>query len=291
MTRLPIQEFAGTDEGRAFYRAYDHVLAKWPSDTRSQDIESNYGTTRVNICGTEGAPPALLLAGGGATSTVWFANVASLSTRYKVYAIDVMGDVGRSLSTGQPISNVADLLDWLHATVTALDVGTPTFVGHSYGAMIALAYALNRPETVEELVLLDPNSCFSGMRPHYIGRALPLLLRPSEKRQRTFIEWETEGAPLDQDWLSLLALGAAHFPNSKTVIPKRPRAEQLAASTVDISVVLAGRSKVHHSATVAARVREILPSATVSVLDTATHHTLPLSPAAELNAALVGSAG
>ncbi|MGG7099814.1 alpha/beta fold hydrolase [Rhodococcus sp. 24CO] len=121
---------------------------------------------------------------------------------------------------------------------------TPPFVvGHSYGAMMALAYALHNPDGVGRLILIDPNSCFAGMRMQYLAHALPILLRPNEKRERTFIEWETDAAPLSEDFMSLLTLGAAHFPKSKTIVPKCPDTKTLEGFSVETTVILAGRSK------------------------------------------------
>lgn len=291
MPTSSIDQFPATDIGVAFYAAYDSVLSRWPDDTASTTLESDYGTTHINVCGPQSGPPVVLLPGGGATSTVWLDNVTALSTRNRVYAVDLMGDVGRSRAHGKPMKTVDDLLDWLKSVLDGLGLDSPSIVGHSYGAMIALAYALHNPDRVGRLILIDPNSCFSGMRMQYLVHALPILLRPTEKRQRTFIEWETGGASLDDDWLSLLSLGAAHFPKSKTIVPKRPDRKALAEFFVNTMVILAGRSKVHDSSRVAASIRASLPHTKTLILPSATHHGLPTLPADELNAALCSALG
>ncbi|NLE82403.1 MAG: alpha/beta hydrolase [Rhodococcus sp.] len=287
MALSTITQFADTAEGEAFYRAYDAVLSKWPEGTTSSDVESRFGSTRVNSCGPEGAPPVLLLPGGGATSTVWFDNIAALSRAHRVHAVDLMGDAGRSAHTGDAIRNVDDLLDWLESVVDSLGLARPSIVAHSYGAIIALAYALRTPERVDRLMLLDPNSCFAGMKPRYLLHALPIFLRPTEKRERVFLEWETEGAQFDPDWMTLLARGAADFPNSKTIVPRRPTVEALSTLRVDTTVVLAPRSKVHDVAKVERSVRSSLSNARIVTLSSGTHHTLPMEPSAELNAELL----
>lgn len=291
MPASSIDQFAATDSGAAFYAAYDSVLSTWPDDTTTVEIESDYGTTHVNVCGPESGPPVVLLPGGGATSTVWFGNVTALSGQNRVYAVDLMGDVGRSTAHGKPMKTVDDLRDWLKSVIDGLDLDSPSIIGHSYGAMIALDYALHNPDRVSRLILIDPNSCFAGMRMQYLVHALPILLRPNEKRERTFIEWETGGASLDEDWMSLLTLGAAHFPKSKTIVPKRPDRKKLAGFSVDTTVILAGRSKVHDSSRVAALIRASLPHAKTLILASATHHALPMVPAQELNAALCSALG
>lgn len=291
MPASSIDQFAATEIGAAFYAAYDSVLSTWPDDATSIEIESSYGTTHVNMCGPKSGPPVVLLPGGGATSTVWFGNVTALSAQNRVYAVDLMGDVGRSTARGKPMKAVDDLLDWLKSVIDGLDLDSPSIIGHSYGAMIALAYALHNPDRVSRLILIDPNSCFAGMRMQYLVHALPILLRPNEKRERTFIEWETGGTSLDENWMSLLTLGAAYFPKSKTIVPKRPDRKTLAGFSVNTTVILAGRSKVHDSSRVAASVRASLPHSKTLILTSATHHALPMAPAEELNAALRSALG
>jgi pimeloyl-ACP methyl ester carboxylesterase len=289
MPAVPITDFAATAEGAAFYRAYDRVLEKWPADVTSTDLDSEYGTTRVNSCGPDGAPPVVLLPGGGATSTVWFRNVAAIAARHRVHAIDLIGDAGRSIADGTPIKSTSTLLSWLTTVVDGVGAESFGLIGHSYGAMIALAYALRTPDRVEKLILLDPTSCFAGMRPRYLARALPVLLRPSEKRQRSFIVWETNGHAIDEHWLDLSAQGAAYFPATKTVVPPRPEPAHLRSMKPDTTIILAADSKAHDSRRVAADIAKTHRRIRVVTLDEATHHTMPMTPAAALDTELIGA--
>ncbi|WP_255182555.1 alpha/beta fold hydrolase [Rhodococcus sp. WWJCD1] len=270
-----------------FYAAYNRVLRKWPAHTQAIDVKTVHGTTRVNACGPVDGPALVLLPGAGATSTVWFANVAALSQHYRVYAVDLMGDAGRSVPGDQSIDSVDELLNWVTAVLDELKLPTAALCGHSYGAMIALAYALRNKSRVDALTLLDPNSCFGSMSPRYLLHALPILLSPNEKRQLTFVRWETDGARLDSDWLDVLALGAAHAPTTKTIVPKRPKPAAFDNFGVRPTVVLAGKGKVHNAVRIEAAVRTVLPTARTVILDNATHHTLPMLPAAEVNEILL----
>ncbi|MCZ4519698.1 alpha/beta fold hydrolase [Rhodococcus ruber] len=270
-----------------FYAAYDRVLREWPAHTQAIDVKTVHGSTRINACGPVDGPALVLLPGAGATSTVWFANVAALSQRYRVYAVDLMGDVGRSVPGEQSIDSVDELLNWVTAVLDELELPTAALCGHSYGAMIALAYALRNESRIDTLTLLDPNSCFGSMSPRYLLHALPTLLSPNETRQRAFVRWETDDAQLDPDWLDVLALGAAHAPTTKIIVPKRPKPAAFANFGVATTVVLAGKGKVHNAARIESAVRTVLPAARTVILDGATHHTLPMLPAAEVNEILL----
>ncbi|QDQ91944.1 alpha/beta hydrolase [Rhodococcus sp. WB9] len=272
-----------------FLAAYDALLDDWPVNVTPVDVPTPFGSTRVNVCGPASGAPLLLLPGGGATSTVWIANVAALARSHRVLAVDVMGDVGRSVNDGAQLRTALNLFEWLDAVLDHLEVNASAVVGHSYGAMIALAYALHGSRRVDSLVLLDPTSCFAGMSPRYLLRAVPVLIRPTEKRQRSLIGWETAGAGVDPRWLGVTALGTAAFGRTTLVVPPRPKRDALARLTAHTSVVLAGASRAHDPGRVAANVRRLLRSATVTTIPGATHHALPMAPAAVVDAAILSA--
>jgi pimeloyl-ACP methyl ester carboxylesterase len=260
-----------------FLHAYDALLARWPVPVEAVDVPSAYGTTRVNVCGPDDGEPLVLLHGGGATSTAWFAVAGELSGRYRVYAVDQLGDAGRSVADGKPLAGPGDLMAWLDGLFDHFGLHGAYVAGHSYGGWLALSYALHAPDRVGRLGLLDPSSCFAGMSPRYVLRAVPLLVRPSAERARSFLRWETGGEPLDAGWLEVWALGAEQ-PKAKVVLPRRPSPRQLLACEVPALVLLAERSRSHDVRRVEARARTLLRART-EILPGATHHTIPTESA------------
>ncbi|MFI6678773.1 alpha/beta fold hydrolase [Kribbella sp. NPDC050470] len=257
----------------SFQDAYDAMLERWDVPVERLDIRG----THVNACGPADAPPVVLLAGHGATSPVWFAVAPRLAERHRVYALDLPGDAGRSTAT--PPGSVDDLMTWLAAGLE--DLERPMLVGHSYGAWIALTYTLQNPDRVSRLALLDPTDCFTGLRLPYVARALPLLVKPSPARYKSFLRWETQGLPLDPTWVELSALATLE-PTTRPVRPRRP--SNLQDLTTDLVVVVAGRSKTHDPHQLARRATTA--GATVVQIDDATHHSLPALHADEVLKAL-----
>lgn len=279
--------FASAGRAAEFYAAYDAVLATWPVPVEQVDLRSAYGTTRVNVCGPEDGEPLLLLHAAGATSTVWFANIADLSRTNRVYAVDQMGNPGRSVADGTPVRTIDDVLAWLDGVLDDLSLESTQVCGHSNGGWIALRYAIHAPERVRRLALLDPCRCFAGMRPSYLLHAVPLLARPTPARQRAFVEWETRGASLDAGWLRLAGLGATDFPASKMIVAHRPKDEELQTMTVPTLVLLAENSRIHDIGRVAANAHRLLPDVTTVVLPGVAHHSVPMVDAAALDRALL----
>ncbi|MFJ8161224.1 alpha/beta fold hydrolase [Streptomyces sp. NPDC096136] len=273
----------------SFRAAYDEVLGRWPVPVEAVEVPTPYGVTRVNSCGPVGAPPLVLLPGGGATSTVWGACVgAGLARERRVHAVDLVGEPGLSVpAAGRPARTPDDLAGWLDAVLEGVAPGGGvTLVGHSYGAWIA-AHCAARPaprRRLGRLVLLDPTQVFAGLRPGYVLRALPMLVRPTSARIRSFLAWETGGTALDPAWLRLQEETAA-FPAAKPVTGPRP--DLAGTSGIPLDILFAERARCHDSARTAAAARAGLPGAGIRTVRGVSHHALPLAAAGEIARLLV----
>ncbi len=277
-----MEQRGDTGDQGAFFAAYEEMLRRWPADVTGIDVPTPYGRTRVHVCGPETGAPLVLLPGGGTTSMVWFGNVEELGRDHRVYAVDVMGDFGRSVNDGAPLRGAGDLMAWLDAVLDGLGLAEARWCGHSYGAAIALRYALGAPHRVSRLALLDPTNCFAGPSPRYLLRALPTLLRPTVARQRSFLLWETGRPPEDRGWQDFLDSTTTAV-RSKVVALRRPRPKELRTCTVPTLVLLAERSRTHDARRVAAKARDLLPGADVVILPDASHHSVPTERPAALN--------
>ncbi|WP_030389044.1 alpha/beta fold hydrolase [Streptomyces sp. NRRL S-241] len=286
----PTPSASSTFSPSSFRAAYDAVLGRWPGPVESVDLSTPYGVTRVNSCGPADAPPLVLLPGGGATSTVWGACAAAGAARtHRVHAVDLIGDPGLSVpAPGRALRTVGDLVGWLDAVLdSVLDAlpggpgphGPVTLGGHSYGAWIAAHYAARRPDRLGRLVLLDPTQVFTGLRPGYVLRALPMLVRPTPGRIRSFLTWETRGAALEPAWLRLQE-ETARFPGVRPVTGPRPDPTALMVPRVD--VLFAELARCHDCGRAARAASAALPGAHIGVLPGVGHHALPLTAAAEI---------
>lgn len=89
-----------TREGERRYRdAYDAVLREWPVAYQELDLPTRLGTTHVIASGPAQAPALVLLPSMAGSATLWRPNVAAWSETYRTYAVDVVGQAGKSVLT------------------------------------------------------------------------------------------------------------------------------------------------------------------------------------------------
>jgi pimeloyl-ACP methyl ester carboxylesterase len=178
-----------TPEGQArYFAAYDATLALWSVPVTSLDVSTRFGLTHVNACGPENAPPLVLLHGAAISSTMWYPNAAALSRTYRVYAPDIIGEMGKSVRT-RPLAKPSDLTDWLIEVFDGLGIEKAHVAGISLGGYLAIQLAHSFPERVMKLILLSPATLLS-IRPQFYLRIAAAILVPflsSASRQALFL--------------------------------------------------------------------------------------------------------
>src|SRR6478752_7354573 len=122
-----------------------------------------------------------------ATSIMWSPNMADFSERYRVYAIDTMGQPGKSVPV-EPIRNADDYVRWLTETLDALHLDRISLVGMSFGGWLALAYAVAAPTRVQHLVLLSPGGLLP-MVTRFSVQGMLMMFFPSRFSVNSFMHW------------------------------------------------------------------------------------------------------
>jgi pimeloyl-ACP methyl ester carboxylesterase len=100
----------------------------------------------------------VLLHGSGSNSAEWTGRIAELAGRFRVYAIDIIGEPGLSAPARPPLGSDR-YARWLDSVLDAMGLGRVPIMAISLGGWLALDYATRRPDRVERLAL----SCPSGI--------------------------------------------------------------------------------------------------------------------------------
>jgi aminoacrylate hydrolase len=137
-------------------------------------------------------PPLILSAGMGGSGNYWRPNLPALSERHRVILYDHRG-TGRSDRTVTP--RIESIGDDIRVLMDALGIEKASILGHAIGGMGGLSLALDAPERIDRLVVvngwgrLDPYTarCFDArlalLRAYGAGKyvdAQPIFLFPPE---------------------------------------------------------------------------------------------------------------
>lgn len=258
-----------------YFATYDAILRKWPVPAEELDVETRFGPTRVRCSGTGQGMPIVLLHGVMGTSLSWYFFVAELAERHTVYAVDTIGEPGRSVQT-RPVQSGQDQAEWLADVLAGL--GHEKFhhekfhlVGISRGAMIALDLAMRSSDRIASVIAVEPGG-FGTIGLRFVlwsfGQMFRWLL-PAPILRRIM-----SGDPQVRRTLAPLLLRGLkykpHFPPQYEFTD-----DQLRAIDVPVHFVLAEHCAVHNSREVAARVEALNPLLRAEIVPKTTH-ALPL---------------
>jgi pimeloyl-ACP methyl ester carboxylesterase len=258
--------------GDAVLARYRELLAHWPAPSVQRHISSSQGETFVISAGPEGAPDVVLLHGSASNSASWTGDAAVLARRFRVHAVDMIGEPGLSAPARPPLASRV-YADWLGEVLAGLRVERAALVGISLGGWLALEYATRRPETVSAMVLLCPGGV--GRHKNILIWALPLLFLGKWGRQ-TIMQRMAGGAPPPapspavQAYAAFMDLTFANFRPRTEVLPPFADAE-LARLTMPLLAILGARDVMIDSAGTRARLEAHVPRAEVLWLPDAGH--------------------
>ena len=168
-----------TSRGQAqYFEAYDVALDLWPVKHESRFVTTPYGQTHVISCGPEDAFPLVLLHAGQASSTMWFPNIADLSNKFQVLALDTLGEPGKSVPARHNATR-RDCADWLEGVMDALGIPRAHVMGLSRGGWLALNLALVAPQRLERIVSLSPVAVFIALTSFFSAVAQAVMRLPT----------------------------------------------------------------------------------------------------------------
>jgi len=135
---------------------YDAKLAQWPTPYETRYVDTTFGKVHVIVSGPENAPPVLLLNAGQMAGWSWMTNVGALNEGYRTYAIDAIGEPGKSelSDINRFPKNGAEWSDLLVEITDTLGIEKVHVVGASNGGFLALNYAIHHPERIKKMALL-----------------------------------------------------------------------------------------------------------------------------------------
>lgn len=189
---------------------YTHMLREWPPHEQLT-IPGRFGRTGVLVSGAVGNPPLVLLHGRYTPSPSWAPLIRELTARYRVFALDTIGEPGLSVNDGARLRSTEDYTEWLTDVLDGLGLAAAHVCGHSFGGWIAAQLALAHPSRVASLTLLDPAQVFAPFTLRWMVYCVPPYLFPTQRNISRLFRWAGQGLPGHGDLVELAALGMRSF--------------------------------------------------------------------------------
>ena len=208
------------------------------------------------------------------SATMWYSNIEMLAGKYRVYALDTIGDVGKGNVT-EIIKNRLDAVNWLEDVLSGLRLSKAIFMGHSMGGWLCTNFAIQNPEKVEKLVLLAPASGIYKITPKFFFKVYPAIVFPSETRIMKEIKWFL--SPVFQPDKRAETLIRQFFISGMNcvpcirVIPSVFPDEELQNLTVEILLLVGEHETIYNPTKMLERAKRLMPNLTTQMIPNAGH--------------------
>ncbi len=246
---------------------YDNLLKRWPVPFETTYIPTRLGDTFMIACGDPDAPPVVLMHGSSANASFWMGDITRYAQQYRVYALDIPGEPGKSEAVRPDLKGSA-YADWLCAVLNALHIDKAPIIGISLGAFIATQFAIAFPQRVVKLVL----ECPSGIAPQKTSfpfKAALFLMLGSWGKGRILNEI-TAGATIPDEVGKYIILIAEHFSPRMEIIPVFTYVE-LKQLTMPVLLMAGAKDVFLPSEKTAERLAQLLPNTQVHLMPDAGH--------------------
>ncbi len=252
-----------TQEGKKeVFKAYE-TLAKSTGLTYDEiNIQTKYGNTYIMAMGETDLPVLILLHGSGINSLMWLNEMNIYKDSYRVYAIDMIGEPGKS-DEEQLAFGTDDYSNWLNEVVEKLGAKKVSIVGISLGAWLGTKFATNHPNKVEKLVLLCPAG---------IGKQKSMFLLQSifygiqgEKGIKKLMTKVNGGEEMPKEIIDYQILIGKNFNYRREVIPIYSDSD-LKKLTMPVSFFVGEKDIMLHSKSTADRLGSLLSHAEINFL-------------------------
>jgi pimeloyl-ACP methyl ester carboxylesterase len=253
-----------------YFQAYDKAMNECPPPDAVIDVDTRHGTTRVYRFGQGDAPPIVLLPGLMATAACYGPLISAFATHHPVYAIDTLGEAGRSVQTA-PLTDIPDRAQCLGDVLERLQLTSVHLVGGSTGGWHAFNQAIHAPGRLASISVLDATTVTATFsRPVTCFGAVAAILN-QDWAWRQFLRWSAGKDIMDQPDVQLVLAGIRTY-RARIPFQVCPSDDDIRSVRVPVLALFGARSVVHDPIFAANRLRALLPQAEVETLSDASHY-------------------
>ncbi len=140
---------------------YNQKLKELSIDYSEKLLETQFGATNVIITGDAKKPPLVMIHGTGGCAPQILNSFANLTSKYCVYAVDVLAQPTKSAENRLDMKSL-DYGKWLVEVIQKLNLSEVTLVGFSFGGYISLKTLEFNETLIKKAYLIAPVYIVNG---------------------------------------------------------------------------------------------------------------------------------
>jgi pimeloyl-ACP methyl ester carboxylesterase len=279
-----LSTFRSAEGKRLYLDAYQKALGQWPVPFQDLMVPTAFGDTHVIVSGEPAAAPVVLLHATGTSATGWLKNVGPLSQHHRVFAVDIMGEAGRSRQHAL-LRDRHDCATWVASLLDQLGLEQASFVGWSFGGWATLAFLMAEPDRVSKCVLLAP---YASLAPYKLPVLLFLKLAPylpTGPPGRLALRMMAPGFRFDERFAEQFILGGRYFKAADpkaSVFPQPYSDEELRSISTPVLLLVGDEETTFKPQLAVNRARRHIPHIETDVLP-GIGHLIAMEAAEEVN--------
>lgn len=205
-----------------YFEAYDKALQQWGVDYEDLYINTSKGVAHVIMSGPKEGVPVVLLHGMSASSTMWYPNAKALAEEYRIFAIDLIIEPGKSYKTVD-IKNIEEINTWYQEVFRELKLESFHLIGTSRGGWLATDLALHS-ENVKSVILLSPVQTFIWMPPSkgLLKNMLNIFYAKEKRAYRTMETLSNDPSKINKDYIEQYRIALENDSLNKFMLQMRP---------------------------------------------------------------------
>jgi pimeloyl-ACP methyl ester carboxylesterase len=273
------RRFWSSELENEFNAAYEAAMHQWPVPYDDLFVSTTFGDTHIVASGPLNADPVVLLNPGGGSATIWRRNIESLSQRYRTCAVDVIGEMNKSVPT-RPIRNHTEFMQWMTDLLDGLEIQSAHIIGNSNGGFFTLETAYLLPSRTRKVVLISPAATFVQMWAFWRKLLFPAhMVAPlihSERMVHNSYDWLWQGFPRDPvdarlKFIAVVAGYPRYRPSKNSFAPHVFSDDELRQIQAPVLLLIGDHEVIYKPDQVILRATRLIPHLKAEIVPNANH--------------------
>lgn len=261
-----------TEEQKTYFDAYDRTMQQWETAYEELYVPTSHGTAHIILTGAENSETLILFHGLSSSSTMWYPNAKILSENYRLFAIDLIIEPGKSNLT-RKFKNIEEVSDWYQEVISKLNLESYHLIGPSRGGWFAMDLTLRYPDKVKSTILLSPVQAFIWIPPSAdLFKNMANVFYSDRKRvSRTMSTLSNNAEKIDDKFLQQYRLGKKHDSLRKFVTGMQPFSKKKLKTTQPPVYLLVGDEDMFNNRRSLKKAKNFIPNFSGEIIPDSGH--------------------